>query len=65
MRSWLRHDEEGVSRRETVVEPVLGWGLFVRRLLTSYTIACLGYLYLREAVTWQLPPLGGKPFPWM
>ncbi len=37
----------------------------VRRLLTSYTILCVGYLYLREAVTWQLPPLGGRPFPWM
>ena len=65
VRSCLRHDEAGVPRRETVVERLLASGLFVRRLLTSYTILCVGYLYLREAVTWQLPPLGGKPFPWM
>ncbi len=38
---------------------------FSPRLLTTYTILCVGYLYLREAVTWQLPPLGGNPFPWM
>lgn len=65
VRSCLRHDEAGVPRRETVVESLLAWGLFVRRLLTSYTIVCVGYLYLREAVTWQLPPLGGKLFPWI
>ncbi len=65
VRSCLRHDEAGVPRRETVVEPLLAWSLFVRRLLTTYTILCVGYLYLREAVTWQLPPLGGKLFPWM
>ena len=65
VRSCLRHDEAGVPRRETVVERLLVWGLFVRRLLTTYTILCVGYLYLREAVAWQLPPLGGNPFPWM
>ncbi len=63
VRSWLRHDQEGVPWRERVVEPLLGWGLFVRRLLTSYTIVCVGYEYL--AVEWQLPALGGKVFPWM
>lgn len=65
MRSCLRHYEEGVPRREIVVERMLAVGLFVRRLLTSYTIPCVVYLYLREATSWQLPPLGGKPFPWM
>ena len=65
VRSWLRHDDVGVPRRETVVEPLLGWGLFVRRLLTAYTITCVVYLYVREATTWQLPELGGKLLPWL
>ncbi len=54
-----------VSPAEVRVERVLGWALFVRRLFTTYTILCIGYLYLREATTWELPPLGGKAFPWM
>ena len=41
------------------------WGLFVRRLLTIYTILRVGYMYLREAATWELPPLDGKVFRWM
>ncbi len=65
VRSCLRHIKVGVPRREVAVERVLGWTLFVRRLLTTYTILCVGYLYFREATAWQLPPLGGKLFPWM
>ncbi len=65
VRSCLRHIELGVPRREVVVERVLGWTLFVRRLLSSYTILCVGYLYVREATTWQLPPFGGKLLPWL
>jgi hypothetical protein len=64
-RSCVRHIEEGVARSEEFVERVLAWALFARRLLTTYTILCIGYLYVREAMTWNLPPLGGKPFPWM
>lgn len=29
------------------------------------TILCVGYLYVREATTWRLPPFGGKLVPWM
>ena len=55
----------GRAAIEPRVEPLLAWSLFVRRLLTTYTILCVGYLYVREASTWNLPELGGKPFPWM
>jgi hypothetical protein len=65
VRSCLRHYKEGVPRRETVVELRLAWTLIVRRLLSAYTILCVGYLYALEAWTLQLPPLGGKLFPWM
>ena len=65
VRSCIRHIDLGVPKPEKRVENVLGWTLFVRRLLTSYTVLCIGYLYVREMGTWTLPPLGGKPFPWM
>ena len=60
VRSWLRHEEAGVACRETVVESLLAWGLFVRRLLTSYTIPCLLYWWVAVLRNWEFPPLGDK-----
>ena len=60
VRSCLRHDEAGVPRRGTVVERLLVWGLFVRRLLTSYTIPCLLYWWVAVLRNWEFPPLGDK-----
>lgn len=40
-------------------------GMFVRRLLTCYTIICTLYITIRAASDWQLPALGTKLFPWM
>ncbi len=52
-----------------VSESVIGGAVqslyFVRRLLTTYTIACTFYILFREVATWSLPPLGDKLFPWM
>jgi hypothetical protein len=40
-------------------------GLFLRRMLSCYTIACTLYISIRAASEWTMPPLGNKPFPWM
>lgn len=64
-RSCLRHIDEGLPRAEGLVERVLGWTLFLRRIFTTYTILCVGYFYAREAMTWNLPAFGGKLLPWM
>jgi hypothetical protein len=39
--------------------------VFVRTVLTLYTITCTLYITLQKATTWNWPPLDARLFPWM
>jgi hypothetical protein len=64
IRAALRRIELDVPWSQRRVEGVLSATLAMRRVLTTYTIICLFYVYGRAACTWDWPPLGSKLFPW-
>ncbi len=64
IRSCLRHIEENAPRPEANVKRILTVTHFVACILSTYSIVCVAYMYCIEMGKWNLPPLGGKLFPW-
>jgi len=58
----IEHDE---LTNEAMPRRVFQMGLFIRPILSCYTIFCTLYITIRAASDWALPELGSKPFPWM
>ena len=61
---WLVRIEHDQLDDETWRRRAFQVGLFIRPILSCYTIACTLYITIRAASDWSLPPLGAKPFPW-
>lgn len=64
-RRWLVSIEHKVLTDESLPRRVFQAGLFIRPILSCYTIASTLYITIRAASEWNLPALGSKPFPWM
>lgn len=64
-RRWLVRIEYDELTDEAMPRRLFQVGLFIRPILSCYTIACTLYITIRAASDWELPALGSKPFPWM
>lgn len=62
---WLLRLKHRELTDETMPRRVFQVGLFIRSILSAYTIASMLYITIRAAFDWNLPPLGSKLFPWM
>jgi hypothetical protein len=49
---------------ETPIKRIIGFVSGLRWTLALYAIVCTGYITIREARHWNLPPLGQKWIPW-
>ncbi len=63
-RRWLVRIEHKVLTDEALPRKLFQVGLFIRPILSCYTIACTLYITIRAASEWNLPALGSKLFPW-
>lgn len=64
-RRWLVRIEHDVLTDEALPRRLFQIGLFIRPILSCYTIACTLYITIRATSDWELPALGTRPFPWM
>lgn len=64
-RKWSIRIEHDELSDETLPRKLFQTGLFIRRILSCYTIACTLYITIRAASDWSLPELGSKLFPGM
>lgn len=62
---WLVSMKYRQITNETLPRRVFQVGLFIRPILSGYTIACTLYITIRAASDWELPALGTRLFPWM
>lgn len=62
---WLVRIEHEVLSDEALPRRLFLIGMFIRPLLSCYTIACTLYITVRVAFDLQWPALGTKLFPWM
>lgn len=65
IRGWLAHYDHNLLPADDSIARTLGATFFVRRLLTSYSIACNGFIFLQAARKLPLPEIGTKLFPWV
>lgn len=61
---WLVLKKYRQITTETLPQGVFRIGLFIRPILSCYTIACTLYITVLAAFDWNWPELGTKLFPW-
>jgi hypothetical protein len=65
MRKWLVEFQHGIGPTDPVVERFINVTFTVRRLITSYTILCNGYIVYKVAKNLPVPEIGSELFPWV
>jgi hypothetical protein len=65
MRQWFVEYAHNVGPSEATIQRTIGVTFCARHLLTSYVIACDGFILLQMARNLPIPQIGWKVFPWI
>jgi hypothetical protein len=65
VRTWLAEFHHAVGPPDATIDRTINSTFFFRRLLTSYTVLCNGYIVYKVAEKLPVPEIGWKLVPWV